>query len=302
LLAIVADHFFFSALHKGAFFRYTDAMPELPEVETVMHGMMPALENATIQNVTINRFDLRGGIPRDFAERVTGAYVDKLERRGKYIIAHLNNDTSIILHLGMSGRIRIFPQATSYDAQKHDHVIFDTAAGARIAFEDPRRFGMLYLAPRSAWDQAPPFSKMGSEPLDNHFHAQRLASALTSRKSPIKSALLDQNIVAGLGNIYVCEALYRAHISPLRLSNSLNAGEIDALTAAIKDVLRDAIAAGGSTLRDYQHTDGELGYFQHRFDVYGRKDEPCKTATCDATVQHCVQSGRSTFYCAQCQL
>ena len=278
-------------------------MPELPEVETVMRGMIPALEDQSIRRVIINRFDLRGGIPDDFAARTEGAHVETLARRGKYILIHFDNDLSAVLHLGMSGRIRIFPRSNAYTAKKHDHVLIDTVAGARIAFEDPRRFGMLYLLPRPTWQQNAPFAAMGPEPLSsNQFNAPYLHAALARRTGPIKTVLLDQTVVAGLGNIYVCEALFRAGIRPDRPAHSLPEPETASLTRMIKDVLHDAIAAGGSTLRDYQQADGKLGYFQHSFDVYGRKDAPCNAESCCATIQHCVQAGRSTFYCPQCQL
>lgn len=277
-------------------------MPELPEVETVMRGIEPVLTGRMLDAVTVHRYDLRGGVPTDFIARTQGAHIRRLARRGKYILMHLDNAHSIVMHLGMSGRVRLYDDAHDYISEPHDHVFLDTDAGARLVLQDPRRFGMLYLAGHDDWQAQAPFSAMGPEPLGNGFSGPALHRALAGRKSPIKTALLDQRVVAGLGNIYVCEALYRAHISPLRPACSLSEAQAGALHEAIVHVLRDAIAAGGSSLRDYKKADGGLGYFQHHFRVYGQTGTPCPSESCGGTIEHCVQGGRSTFYCRQCQL
>ena len=277
-------------------------MPELPEVETVMRGIAPALEGAVLRGVTINRYDLRGGIPADMIEVLQGATVRTLQRRGKYIIVHLDRPQVAILHLGMSGRVRLYDQAALYQAEKHDHVLLDLSNGQRLVFNDPRRFGMLYWRDSATWTQEPPFNAMGPEPLGNAFSAPALAQALERRPGAIKTVLLDQNTVAGLGNIYVCEALWRAHIHPERAANTLKAAEHEALYAAIRTVLEDAIASGGSSLRDYKKADGGLGYFQHHFKVYAQTGQLCPAPPCRGTIEHCVQAGRSTFFCPQCQV
>lgn len=243
-----------------------------------------------------------GGIPHDFVQNTQGANITALQRRAKYILLHTNREQSIILHLGMSGRIRIYNDISDYISEPHDHVFFDMQQGQRIVFQDPRRFGMLYTAPFDTWEQQSPFSQMGPEPLDNDFNAHFLMNALKNKKAPIKTALLDQKLVVGLGNIYVCEALFRAKINPMRLCSTLTAIECQTLTPIIKQVLREAIASGGSTLKDYKKTDGSLGYFQHSFQVDGREGEPCTNINCQSSIIRCAQAGRSTFYCDKCQL
>lgn len=276
-------------------------MPELPEVETVRLGLEPVMRGQVVEAVQVNRFDLRGGTPGDFAERVQGAVVRDLVRRGKYMILVLDNAESIVWHLGMSGRVRVYDSADLYKAEKHDHVIFDMEGGVRVVFCDPRRFGMMYLVPE-AWEAEKPFAGMGPEPLGNGFDGEALYRALRKRKGPIKSALLDQGVVAGLGNIYVCEALYMTGIDPARRGMDVSAEECARLVPAIRDVLNAALASGGSSLRDHVRTDGEMGYFQHQFKVYGREGEACVAAECGAAVERFVQAGRSTFYCAACQV
>lgn len=287
-------------------------MPELPEVETVRKGLVPVLEGRRIARVQLNRPDLRFAFPAGFAGRLEGATVQALGRRAKYLLAHLDTGETLIAHMGMSGRFSVVRdgQASSfgdyvYDTgadPKHDHVLIHLDDATSIIFNDPRRFGYMDLAHTGSIESCVHFARMGPEPLGNGFNGAVLASALAGRRSPIKLALLDQRIVAGLGNIYVCEALFRARISPLRLAGDVTAAEAEALAAAIRAVLEEAISAGGSTLRDFAAADGTLGGFQERFDVYGREGEPC---TCtDArgrpvtgTVERFVQGGRSTFWC-----
>ncbi len=275
-------------------------MPELPEVETVMRGMENAVLGHVISHVRINRYDLRVPVPKDLGQIMTGCKVAAFERRGKYIIIHSDREASIVVHLGMSGRIRIFPNLEQYEARKHDHIIMTMDNGVCVAFEDPRRFGMFYYVDQVQWSKQPPFDRMGPEPLEN-WNAAQFHAALSKRRIPIKNALLDQNIVAGLGNIYVCEALHRAKISPFCPANDISACQAESLIPIICDILKDAIKSGGSTLKDYQHTDGSLGYFQHRFGVYDREGDPCVHKECTATVERAIQSGRSTFYCPTCQ-
>lgn len=287
-------------------------MPELPEVETVRQGLVPVLEGRRLQRVIARRGDLRFPLPKDFAERLTGRCVQKLTRRAKYILAHLDGDEILIIHLGMSGRFQIeggelgrfLHNIQPEDAQgpgKHDHIEFITDQGARIVYSDHRRFGMMDLFPSSDMERYRFLAAIGPEPLSDAFSAGVLRERLEGKRAPIKAALLDQRVVAGLGNIYVCEALFRARISPLRESASLKMPAIVRLVDDIKQVLNDAIRAGGSTLRDYKQTSGELGYFQHNFLVYDRAGERCSRAGCKGTIKRVVQSGRSTFFCASCQ-
>jgi len=287
-------------------------MPELPEVETVRQGLVPVLEGRRLQRVIARRADLRFPLPKDFAERLTGRCVQKLTRRAKYILAHLDGDEILIIHLGMSGRFQIEggevgrflhniqPQDTEAPG-KHDHIEFVTDQGARIVYSDHRRFGMMDLFPSSEMERYRFLALIGPEPLSDVFSASVLRERLEGKRAPIKAALLDQRVVAGLGNIYVCEALFRARISPLRESASLKMPAIVRLVDDIKQVLNDAIRAGGSTLRDYKQTSGELGYFQHNFLVYDRAGERCSRAGCKGTIKRIVQSGRSTFFCGACQ-
>ncbi|MCP4821029.1 MAG: bifunctional DNA-formamidopyrimidine glycosylase/DNA-(apurinic or apyrimidinic site) lyase [Shimia sp.] len=282
-------------------------MPELPEVETVRRGLTPAMEGAVIAKAQVNRPDLRWPFPERMAERLTGAKVTQLRRRSKYILADLDTGETLLVHLGMSGRMTVSGDPLGQFAhdhpqhQKHDHVVFDMDNGARVTFNDPRRFGAMDLLDTATAAEHPLLVKIGPEPLGNDFNESYLAERLTSRNTPIKSALLDQSIVAGLGNIYVCEALYRAKLSPRRKANAISTKRIHALVPIIRNVLSEAIDAGGSSLKDFRQADGELGYFQHSFDVYGRENDPCKTPDCDATITRITQSGRSSFYCPQCQ-
>ncbi len=274
-------------------------MPELPEVETIRRGMEDALLNKEIKQVKVNRYDLRVNLPRDFASQLTGKIVRSIKRRGKYIIMNMGKDINVILHMGMSGRINIFPPSAPYIAKKHDHVVFTMDDGTCFAFEDPRRFGMIYIAGKD-WQKQKPFIAMGAEPLDD-WSGDDLFQALKNKKAPIKSALLEQRVVAGLGNIYVCEALFRAKINPKRPSNSISHEEAGSIAAHSCDILIEAIKAGGSSLKDYKHTDGSLGYFQHGFSVYNREGSKCCNKNCASNIERIVQSGRATFYCPSCQ-
>ena len=282
-------------------------MPELPEVETVRRGLAPVMEGARIVLATVNRPDLRWALPTNMAERLTGAQVLTLRRRSKYLLADLSTGETLIIHLGMSGRMLISGQMLGQFQHdhpapaKHDHVILDMDNGTRITFNDARRFGAMDLTPTDATAQHWLIRDIGPEPLGNAFNDTLLAARLKDRKTPIKSALLDQRIVAGLGNIYVCEVLHRAHISPHRLAGQITASEASALVTLVRQVLTEAIEAGGSSLRDYRQTDGELGYFQHIFRAYDREDQPCLTPGCPGTIQRTQQSGRSSFWCATCQ-
>lgn len=282
-------------------------MPELPEVETVMRGIAPAMEGAVILQADVNRPDLRWPFPERMSERLQQTKVLGLRRRSKYILVDLSSGESLLIHLGMSGRMLVSNETVGQFThvhpapQKHDHVVLHMNNGARITFNDPRRFGAMDLLTTETAQTHKLLSTIGPEPLGNSFNESYLAAALERKNSPIKSALLDQRIVAGLGNIYVCETLYRAGISPERRSNSLAAEQVHTLVPIIRDVLTEAITAGGSSLKDFRQADGDLGYFQHSFDVYGRENETCNSAGCDALVQRIVQSGRSSFYCPNCQ-
>jgi len=282
-------------------------MPELPEVETVMRGLSPVLEGRTIVKADVRRPDLRWPLPDRMADRLTGARVLSLRRRSKYILADLSTGESLLIHLGMSGRMLVsgqvqgdFHHALPVPA-RHDHVVIDTDAPARITFNDARRFGMMDLIATDRADTHPLVAGLGPEPFGNAFDGPYLSSRLAGRAAPIKSLLLDQRLVAGLGNIYVCEVLFRAGIAPDRPGGKLGRDEAEGLVPIIRDVLAEAIAAGGSSLRDHRQTSGELGYFQHSFLVYGREDLPCATPGCDGRIARIVQSGRSSFYCPRCQ-
>jgi formamidopyrimidine-DNA glycosylase len=290
-------------------------MPELPEVETVRLGLLPALEGRTITRAEVRRKDLRCPFPPRFAERLSGRVVQSLTRRAKYILAALDSGETLVIHLGMSGRMSVYaqgrqrrlgdyvysPAPDGAGRGKHDHVVLETDAPARIVFNDHRRFGLMTLIATNRLDTDRLFKDIGIEPLSKGFNARYLAAALDGKKTPIKSALLDQRVVAGLGNIYVCEALFIAGISPKRLAGAVKKEQVAALARAIKTVLKDAIAAGGSTLRDHAQATGDPGNFQHRFLVYGREGKPCKGRNCGGTVKRIVQAGRSTFYCPMCQ-
>jgi len=286
-------------------------MPELPEVETVRGGLAPVLEGARLVRVEARRPDLRFPLPDNFVQTLTGATVTRLERRAKYLLARLDREDTLVMHLGMSGRFEIDRPAGKTAAgvfhhpvrpeQKHAHVLFETDAGVRVTYYDPRRFGYMALVNTATLDLHPWFSGLGPEPLSSAFDGAHLQAAFGGRKQGPKTQLLDQRIVAGLGNIYVCEALHRARISPFRPAGRISAARLEALAAAVRQVLAEAIAAGGSTLRDYAQADGSLGYFQHRFRVYGRQGRPCPNPGCAGVMARKLQAGRSTFYCPACQ-
>ncbi len=282
-------------------------MPELPEVETVRRGLVPVTEGRRILRADVRRPDLRWPLPERMAERLTGARIERLRRRSKYILADLDTSETLLIHLGMSGRVLISGEAPGqfhHDMpapEKHDHVVLDMEGGARITYNDARRFGAMDLMPTGREAEHPLLAGLGPEPFGNAFHETYLAERLKGRNTPIKAALLDQRVVAGLGNIYVCEVLHRTGISPLRKAGRLSQSRVTSLVPAIRDVLSEAIDAGGSSLRDYRQADGELGYFQHTFRVYGREGGDCRTSDCPGVVRRVVQSGRSSFYCATCQ-
>lgn len=331
-------------------------MPELPEVETVRRGLEPAMAGARIARLHQRRPDLRFPLPEKFAERLSGRRIESLGRRAKYLLAHLERDEVLIMHLGMSGRFTVaapsprgtrlssppredlitpmsppsnlaFPEAERREAggagnksnligdfvhatgtdPAHDHVVFELEDGTRVTYNDPRRFGFMDLVPSDQLDGCRHFAGMGPEPLGNAFHAAYLARRAQGRAADLKAFLLDQRHIAGLGNIYVCEALFRTGLSPNRAASCLSTRQgrpterCERLVPMIRTVLEEAIAAGGSTLRDYAHADGSLGYFQHSFRVYGREGEPCASPGCGGTIGRIVQGGRSTFYCGRCQ-
>ncbi|PBB45481.1 DNA-formamidopyrimidine glycosylase [Mesorhizobium sp. WSM3866] len=295
-------------------------MPELPEVETVRRGLQPVLEGARLVNVDARRPDLRFPFPERFSERLAGKSVTALGRRAKYLTMHIENGPVLICHLGMSGSFRVetagngrIPGSFHHERSKseaHDHVVFDVDSPkgerSRVIFNDPRRFGFMLFA-EGAPDTHPMLAGLGIEPTGNALDGPLLASLLEGRRSPLKAALLDQRLIAGLGNIYVSEALWRAGLSPLREAGTIAGSgkrakeQCERLAAAIRSVIADAIAAGGSSLRDYVQADGSLGYFQHSFAVYDREDEPCPKPGCSGHIERIVQSGRSTFYCRTCQ-
>ena len=282
-------------------------MPELPEVETVRAGIDPVMTGARITKADVRRPDLRWAFPKRMSERLTGARVIALRRRSKYILADLSTGETLIIHLGMSGRILISGDVLgrfhhNHPApEKHDHVVFDMDNGARITFNDPRRFGAMDLGETAKLEDHWLIKGIGPEPLGNAFDEDYLIKQLKTRNSPIKSVLLDQKLVAGLGNIYVCEVLHRTGISPKRKASRIASKRAATLVPAIRTVLTEAIAAGGSSLRDYKQADGELGYFQHTFRVYDREGAPCPTLGCNSLIKRIVQSGRSSFYCPSCQ-
>lgn len=282
-------------------------MPELPEVETVRRGLDPVLTGRRIVRADVRRPDLRWPFPPRLADRLAGRRVEGLRRRSKYLLADLDDGETLVVHLGMSGRILVsgVPVGSLHHPHpapaKHDHVVLDLDDGGRITFNDARRFGAIDLWPTPDLATHRLLAALGPEPLGNAFDGPSLAARLEGRSTPVKAALLDQRVVAGLGNIYVCEALWQARISPLRLARDVSAAEAEALVAAIRDVLDAAIAAGGSSLRDYRRADGELGYFQHSFRVYGREGGPCLRAGCAGTVLRVAQAGRSSFFCPRCQ-
>ena len=293
-------------------------MPELPEVETVRRGLQPVMEGARIVKAEARRKDLRFPFQKDFTARLTGQTVTGLGRRAKYLMADLTSGDVLLMHLGMSGSFRVlqgngettpgdFHYPRSED-RAHDHVVFHMSSGAAVIFNDPRRFGYMKIIARQELEDEPLLQGLGPEPLGNEFDAAMLAGACHNKKTSLKAALLDQRVVAGLGNIYVCEALYRAHLSPRRLAAMIAEKKTGAptdhakrLVTSIHAVLNQAIKAGGSSLRDHRQTNGELGYFQHSFQVYDREGETCPTPGCGGTVKRFTQNGRSTFWCQKCQ-
>jgi formamidopyrimidine-DNA glycosylase len=292
-------------------------MPELPEVETVRRGLQPAMEGARIVKAEVRRKDLRFAFQKDFVARLTGQTVTGLGRRAKYLMADLGSGDVLVMHLGMSGSFRVIKQDERKvpgkfhhprnEDRAHDHVVFHMSSGAAVIFNDPRRFGYMKIIARKALEDEPLLKGLGPEPLGNEFDAKMLALSCANKKTSLKAALLDQRVVAGLGNIYVCEALFRAHLSPRRLAATLAtkkgepADRAKRLVSAIHAVLNQAIKAGGSSLRDHRQTDGELGYFQHSFQVYDREGEKCQTGGCSGIVRRFTQNGRSTFWCPKCQ-
>ncbi len=296
-------------------------MPELPEVETVRRGLMPFVEGGLIKRVEQRRADLRFPFPQGFVERLSGQSVEAISRRAKYLLWHLEGGETLICHLGMSGSFRVettennrvpvnFTEPRSND-EKHDHVVFHLTAASgqyvQIVFNDPRRFGFMLLGQTNRINEHPLLMKLGIEPTGNALSGDAIAALFAGKKSPLKAALLDQRLIAGLGNIYVCEALWRSGLSPKRAAGTLCgktkvAGQKrDRLSAAIRQVIEEAIIAGGSSLRDHRQTDGSLGYFQHSFNVYDRENQDCRKQECNGTIGRLVQSGRSTFYCPRCQ-
>lgn len=295
---------------RGNFF--WGRMPELPEVETVRRGLLPVMDGARIENVWIGRKDLRFPFPNKFVQRLQGAVVDHLGRRGKFLVASLSSGQTLIMHLGMTGRFTIEDAPSigtdafyyhQTQAEKHTHVVFSFARPSKkpsvVTYNDARRFGYMDLVPTKTLDESKHFAAMGPEPLDRSFDIAGFNERLKDRKSPIKQALLDQRVVAGLGNIYVCEALFRAKVSPRRSASAVAGRRGARLHAEIIEVLKEAIKAGGSTLRDFAASDGALGYFQHGFQVYDREGKECPC--CGAAIKRIVQSGRSTFFCSNCQ-
>lgn len=276
-------------------------MPELPEVETVRRGLLPVMEGKQIMAADVRRPDLRWPFPENMAARLSGKTIVQLRRRSKYILADLSSGETLLIHLGMSGKMTISLGPDHPEILKHDHVVFDMEGGARVAFNDARRFGAMDLCATDQINEHKLIASIGPEPLGNAFHDEYLIERLKGKKMPIKTALLDQRIVAGLGNIYVCEVLLRNKTNPTQPAGQIKPAKIRQMVPIIRDVLNEAIEAGGSSLKDYRQTDGELGYFQHRFRAYGREGEPCLANGCKGKIARIVQSGRSTFYCTQCQ-
>lgn len=288
-------------------------MPELPEVETVRRGLEPAMSGQIFERVEQRRSDLRFPFPPDFIARLTGRRIESLSRRAKYLLADLDDGATLIMHLGMSGSFRVdanTPGVFHHDRSRiaaHDHVVFHMSGGATITYNDPRRFGFMLLEPRATLAEHKLFRGMGVEPLGNELDGDLLARLFAGKAAPLKAALLDQGLVAGLGNIYVCESLHRARLSPRRAAGTLARKDGAAtprahlLAATIREVLGEALEAGGSSLRDHRQADGSLGYFQHRFRVYDREGEACPTPGCRGVIKRMVQSGRSTFHCGGCQ-
>ncbi|GIQ76085.1 formamidopyrimidine-DNA glycosylase [Bradyrhizobium sp. RD5-C2] len=292
-------------------------MPELPEVETVRRGLQPAMEGSKILKAEARRKDLRFPFQKDFIARLEGQTITGLGRRAKYLMADLNSGDVLLMHLGMSGSFRVLKQDGAAAPGKfhyprsedraHDHVVFHMSSGAAVVFNDPRRFGYMKIIARNAIEDEPLLKGLGPEPLGNEFDAAMLARSCHNKKTSLKAALLDQRVVAGLGNIYVCEALFRSHLSPRRLAATLATKKAEPtdhskrLVDAIHSVLNQAIKAGGSSISDHRLTNGDLGYFQHSFQVYDREGETCRTSGCGGIVRRFTQNGRSTFWCPKCQ-
>ena len=282
-------------------------MPELPEVETVLRGISPILQGNQIDYAQVNRPDLRRPFPNNLAKRLKNRKINFLHRRSKYILIDLSGGETLIMHLGMSGRIIIsqkvagtFHHNTNH-SQKHDHFVLHLKDNHQLTFNDPRRFGVIDLLRTENLELSGMLSQIGPEPLSNSFNEAYLVSTLRLKKTNIKSALLDQRVVAGLGNIYVCEALFRAGISPKRQALRISHKKLGSLVPIIKEILLEAISSGGSSLRDFRNASGDLGYFQHSFDVYGREDQDCYNPECDSKIKRITQAGRSSFYCSNCQ-
>lgn len=279
-------------------------MPELPEVETVKRGLETAIVGRVIADAEIRRRDLRWPLPERMKQRIEGAGVKEIGRSGKYMLVRLSTSETLLVHLGMSGRISVLPPSAAALETKpgpHDHVLLRMDDGTSVIYNDVRRFGAMDLCPTCAEASHKLLKRMGPEPLGDEFNEIYLLKILERKSSAVKSVLLDQNVVAGLGNIYVCEALWRARVSPLRIANVIRHGEAAEIVRCVKDVLVDAISAGGSSLRDYRTAGGELGYFQHRFQVYGRGGEPCRRSGCEGKIRSVRQGGRSTSFCSDCQ-
>ena len=282
-------------------------MPELPEVETVLRGISPILEGNQIDYAQVNRPDLRRPFPNNLAKRLKNRKINFLHRRSKYILIDLSGGETLNMHLGMSGRIMIsqkvagtFHHNTNH-SQKHDHFVLHLKDNHQLTFNDPRRFGVIDLLRTENLELSSMLSQIGPEPLSNSFNEAYFVSTLRVKKTNIKSALLDQRVVAGLGNIYVCEALFRAGISPKRQALRISHKKLSSLVPIIKEILLEAISSGGSSLRDFRNASGDLGYFQHSFDVYGREDQDCYNTECDSKIKRITQAGRSSFYCSNCQ-
>ena len=282
-------------------------MPELPEVETVLRGISPILEGNQIDYAQVNRPDLRRPFPNNLAKRLKNRKINFLHRRSKYILIDLSEGETLIMHLGMSGRIMIsqkvagtFHHNTNH-SQKHDHFVLHLKDNHQLTFNDPRRFGVIDLLRTENLELSGMLSQIGPEPLSNSFNEAYFVSTMRLKKTNIKSALLDQRVVAGLGNIYVCEALFRAGISPKRQALRISHKKLSSLVPIIKEILLEAISSGGSSLRDFRNASGDLGYFQHSFDVYGREDQDCYNTECDSKIKRITQAGRSSFYCSNCQ-
>ncbi len=295
-------------------------MPELPEVETVRRGLAPIMEGAIVKQARINRLNLRFPFPNRFSEKITGRIITAVGRRAKYLTVDLDNGDVLIMHLGMSGSFRIemengatLPGAFHHprsESKVHDHVMFHMEGSygrASVIYNDPRRFGFMDIVPRAELETCKHFAGMGIEPTGNQLNGEAISRMFATKSAPLKAALLDQKLIAGLGNIYVCEALWRSGLSPKRKASTISRKDgkatrrSEALATHIRDIIGEAIEAGGSSLRDHRQTNGELGYFQHRFSAYNREEEACAKPECDGQIVRIVQSGRSTFYCPACQ-